>query len=595
MSVVADNCDDRTAELASRAGAEVVVRIDPEHHGKGYALQSGLRALRENPPQVVVVIDADCLAEPQSIDTLARLAWSTQRPVQALNRTDRHPANGPIQAVSLLANRFGNLIRPLGLSALGVPCRLAGTGMAIPWHLAESAQPAGDSIVEDMQLGIDLARQGHLPLFCPDASVTSALPPTGRAFLSQRTRWDHGHLRTASVQIPRLLALAVGRRSWPLLGAALDLSIPPLTLLVALWLAVGLFAGVAWWLGASWLPVGLLAGGGVALAAALGLGWATFCRRQVPLRTFAAVPLYMLRKLPIYVGFLVRQQHAWVRTERAAMLADESLESRRESRNAPAFTVLGVRVRNVTRLQATELLEEAICRRNDRARSVFFVNAHTLNRAAADPFYRCVLNAADFVFADGTGMRWAARLQGVRVLENMVGTDFIPTLFQTTAGRGYSYFLLGADARTVAVAADYARRAFPGWAQAGCHHGYLTDPWITTAAIAQINAARPDVLLVGMGNPLQEQWIHRHLERLNVGACLGVGGLFDHWAGNLSRAPRWLRRFGHEWLWLLCQQPRSKASRYIFGNPLFLARVLRERYGLKSSAQRSPELRVPRF
>ncbi len=321
-----------------------------------------------------------------------------------------------------------------------------------------------------------------------------------------------------------------------MLGAALDLSIPPLTLLVALWLAVGLFAGVAWWLGASWLPVGLLAGGGVALAAALGLGWATFCRRQVPLRTFAAVPLYMLRKLPIYVGFLFRQQHAWVRTERTAMLADESLESRRELRNAPAFTVLGVRVRNVTRLQATELLEEAICRRNDRARSVFFVNAHTLNRAAADTSYRCVLNAADFVFADGTGVRWAARLQGVRVLENMVGTDFIPALFQATAGRGYSYFLLGADARTVAVAADYARRAFPGSAQAGCHHGYLTDPWITTAAIAQINAARPDVLLVGMGNPLQEQWIHRHIERLNVRMCMGVGGLFDHWADNISRA-----------------------------------------------------------
>ncbi len=170
--VVADNCDDRTAELASRAGAEVVVRIDPEHHGKGYALQSGLRALRENPPQVVVVIDADCLAEPQSIDTLARLAWSTQRPVQALNRTDRHPANGPIQAVSLLANRFGNLIRPLGLSALGVPCRLAGTGMAIPWHLAESARPAGDSIVEDMQLGIDLRGKGTCRCFVP----TPALP-----------------------------------------------------------------------------------------------------------------------------------------------------------------------------------------------------------------------------------------------------------------------------------------------------------------------------------------------------------------------------------------------------------------------------------
>jgi cellulose synthase/poly-beta-1,6-N-acetylglucosamine synthase-like glycosyltransferase len=314
--VIADNCDDQTAELAGRTGAKVVVRIDSDHRGKGYALHSGLQSLRDNPPDVVVVIDADCLPQPQTIDTLARLAWSTQRPVQALNLTDRNAAAGPIQAVSLLGNRFTNMIRPLGLLSLGVPCRLMGTGMAIPWRLAENVELAGGSLVEDMQLGIDLTLQGHLPLFCPDARVTSALPPADRAFVSQRTRWDHGHLRTAAVQIPPLLAAALRRRSWPLLGVALDLSIPPLTLLVALWLGAAILAGVAWWFGASWTPMALLAGGGAALAAALGLGWAVFCRRQVSLLAFAAVPLYMFRKLPIYARLLFRRQHAWVRTER---------------------------------------------------------------------------------------------------------------------------------------------------------------------------------------------------------------------------------------------------------------------------------------
>ncbi len=244
------------------------------------------------------------------------------------------------------------------------------------------------------------------------------------------------------------------------------------------------------------------------------------------------------------------------------------------------FTVLGVQIHNVTRKQAIELLETSLRRREGRPRSAFFINAHTLNLAAADPAYRQVLNAADFVFADGTGIDWAAHLQGVRVLENMVGTDFVPLLFQETAGRGYSYFMLGADARTITVAADYARRSFPGWRQAGCHQGYLTDQRVNAAAIAEINAARPDVLLVGMGNPLQEQWIERHLPQLNVGVCLGIGGLFDYWAGNVSRAPQWLRRLGHEWLWRLLQQPALKAHRYLVGNPLFLARVLRERYGL---------------
>ncbi len=231
------------------------------------------------------------------------------------------------------------------------------------------------------------------------------------------------------------------------------------------------------------------------------------------------------------------------------------------------FTVLGVQIHNVTRKQAIELLENCLRRRAGRARSAFFINAHTLNLAAADPAYRQVLNAADFVFADGTGINWAAYLQGFRVLENMVGTDFVPLLFQETAGRGYSYFLLGADQETITVAADYARQTFPGWRQAGCHQGYLSDERASAAAIAEINATRPDVLLVGMGNPLQEQWIHRHLPELNVGVCLGIGGLFDYWAGNVSRAPQWLRRLGHEWLWRLFQQPALKARRYLDRQP----------------------------
>jgi N-acetylglucosaminyldiphosphoundecaprenol N-acetyl-beta-D-mannosaminyltransferase len=118
---------------------------------------------------------------------------------------------------------------------------------------------------------------------------------------------------------------------------------------------------------------------------------------------------------------------------------------------------------------------------------------------------------------------------------------------------------------------------FPGWRQAGYRQGYLSDEALTLAAIEEVNAAQPDVLLVGMGNPIQEQWISRCLPRLRVSVCLGIGGLFDYWAGNVSRAPVWLRHLGHEWLWRLLQEPRLKAGRYLVGNPLFMARVLRER------------------
>jgi N-acetylglucosaminyldiphosphoundecaprenol N-acetyl-beta-D-mannosaminyltransferase len=244
----------------------------------------------------------------------------------------------------------------------------------------------------------------------------------------------------------------------------------------------------------------------------------------------------------------------------------------------PQFSVLGVRVQNIAQRQAIAMVEEIIKYRDRRATSVFFVNSRTLNLAAADPSYRTTLNAGDLVFADGTGVRWAARLQGVRLVENMAGTDFVPAFFRATFDRGHSYFLLGNDSASIERAADFTRRTFPGWRLSGHHHGYIADALMDRAVVEQINAAKPDLLLVGMGNPLQEEWIHRHLPKLRVPVCMGVGGLFDYWAGNLVRSPRWLRRLGHEWLWRLYQDPRHVAGRYLIGNPLFLARILRERW-----------------
>jgi N-acetylglucosaminyldiphosphoundecaprenol N-acetyl-beta-D-mannosaminyltransferase len=239
------------------------------------------------------------------------------------------------------------------------------------------------------------------------------------------------------------------------------------------------------------------------------------------------------------------------------------------------LSILGVRMTDVSVAQAIELMEDLICR-GAGSHTIFFANAHTLNLAAADDRYRAVLNAADHVLGDGTGVRWAARLQGVRVRANLNGTDLVPQLFHATTGRGYRYFLLGARKSTIDRAAALAAQNFPGWTQAGFHHGHLADGAMTSRVIRQINQCRPDLLLVGMGNPRQERWIHAHRERLEVPLCLGVGGLFDFWAGAVHRAPAWLRAAGHEWFWRLLEQPGDKAKRYLLGNPLFLWRVLRE-------------------
>jgi N-acetylglucosaminyldiphosphoundecaprenol N-acetyl-beta-D-mannosaminyltransferase len=253
-------------------------------------------------------------------------------------------------------------------------------------------------------------------------------------------------------------------------------------------------------------------------------------------------------------------------------------------RQAESVSVLGVRIANCSRLDAIALIEGLITERQRAARALFIVNAHTLNLAARDADYLEILNSALVVFGDGTGIRWASRLRGVFMQDNLVGTDLIPALFEATAGRGYRYFLLGADAASIARAANACKAAHPGWELAGYHHGYVDDANLHQILHA-INSAHADLLLVGMGNPRQERWIHDHLQDLDVRVCIGVGGLFDHWAGNLRRAPPWIRRQGFEWLHILLQQPH-KWRRYIVGNPLFVVRMLAALAGDRAACSR---------
>jgi N-acetylglucosaminyldiphosphoundecaprenol N-acetyl-beta-D-mannosaminyltransferase len=234
--------------------------------------------------------------------------------------------------------------------------------------------------------------------------------------------------------------------------------------------------------------------------------------------------------------------------------------------------ILGVQVANLSTQEAIELIEGLLLAGTPLSRGIYIANAHTLVLASESHRYRDVLNSGYRVLADGTGARWAARMQGVRLKANLVGTDLIPELFRTTAGHGYRYFLLGGNPQTIARAAQFSTRMYSGWELAGFHHGYVHEDSQSTAIVDQINAARPHLLLVGMGNPTQECWIHHHLDRLRVPVSVGVGGLFDHWAGNLKRAPAWVRRQGFEWLQIMMQQPH-KWRRYLIGNPKFLLRA----------------------
>jgi len=260
---------------------------------------------------------------------------------------------------------------------------------------------------------------------------------------------------------------------------------------------------------------------------------------------------------------------------------------------APALEhvdVLGVAIANLTMAAATAEMERLIAAGATRARALYIVNAHTLNLAWEDPTYREVLNAADLVLGDGTGVRWAARRQGIRMRDNLVGTDLTPYFFTHTLPRRYRYYFLGARPDIVARAVGRVRQDFPDLEIAGYAHGHFA-PEENAEVVQGINAARPDVLLVAMGNPIQERWIRDNLPALEARLSIGVGGLFDHWGGALTRAPGWVRRHGLEWLQLLLQQPH-KWKRYLIGNPKFLCRIATHRPATRGGRRRGDDERT---
>jgi len=319
LLVVADNCNDATAALARSAGAEVIERRDPIRRGKGYALSFAFAHLSLDAPDVVVIVDADCRVAPGSVGRIAGLAARSGRPVQADYLLQAPQDAGPRSRVSAFAVLVRNRVRPRGLARLGLACQLTGSGMALRWDAVCAARPTEGNLVEDLALGLDLARQGRPPLYDGEARVTSALPSSGRAAENQRRRWEGGHLATLAGHAPRTLITGFARRDVRCIALGLDLAVPPLALLVALMTLSCAVAAAASVLGAgsASLYAALLE---MSLVAVAVMGaWLSEGHRTLPAREVAAVPLYLLWKLVVYAR-LVRNggEKAWVRTQRGA-------------------------------------------------------------------------------------------------------------------------------------------------------------------------------------------------------------------------------------------------------------------------------------
>jgi len=236
----------------------------------------------------------------------------------------------------------------------------------------------------------------------------------------------------------------------------------------------------------------------------------------------------------------------------------------------PSRQVLGVGIWDPTYEEFAAWFYEQV--EKGVASRFYFANAHTLNLAFEDPAYREALNRADRVVRDGSGIELAGKLLKSRFGYNFNGTDLLPKLLAESQ-IPIRVFLYGASEKSNLGAQERIAKDFPQVIVTGGIDGFVSQE----EAILAIQASQADLLLVALGQPLQELFLDRLGHDLGVKQAVGVGALFDFLSGEVPRAPLWLRKIKMEWFYRFLREPKRMFKRYITGNPKFMWRVVRSR------------------
>jgi N-acetylglucosaminyldiphosphoundecaprenol N-acetyl-beta-D-mannosaminyltransferase len=199
---------------------------------------------------------------------------------------------------------------------------------------------------------------------------------------------------------------------------------------------------------------------------------------------------------------------------------------------------------------------------------------------------RAAYAKASLVLADGHPVVWASRLLGRRLPGRVAGSDLVPALFDAAQSHPIKVFLLGAGPGVAERARTTIERRWKGVTVVGTDSppkGFERDPALCAAICDRVNAARPDVLIVGLGAPKQELWVHAHRLKLRVPSALCVGAVIDFLAGEKTRAPAWIQKIGLEWFHRLASEPRRLASRYFKDARAYPRIVAREWLGRRAT------------
>lgn len=309
--VVADNCTDRTAEVAAAHGAEVLERHDTSKRGKGAAMAWALEQLE--PLQApVVLVDADCEVSPNLLTALGVRAAAGIAAAQ-VDYVVANPTESPTAGLRAAAFLLVNSIRPAGRNALGLSAGLLGTGMMFTPELLRRVPWRDFGLAEDLEYGLRLAAAGERVVFVPEARVTSPMPVSGAAGTSQQLRWEAGKIAAARVWSPRLVALGVRRRDPRALVAGLEVLVPPQALLLLMHAVLAAAALVAR------APAGVvISAGGLVAQAVYVLGGLALVR--APRAVWAALlraPALVIGKAAVAIRIATGgSPDRWVRTAR---------------------------------------------------------------------------------------------------------------------------------------------------------------------------------------------------------------------------------------------------------------------------------------
>lgn len=314
--VVADNCNDDTFQKALDSGVIAIERFSATERGKGYALAYGIAHLsKSTPPKSVLILDADCVINNQAIGAL--LQTSDNKNIVQSKYLMIAPSGA--QLPTRVAEFFflvKNQIRMLGLSRLKCSVVLTGSGMMFPWKIISSLDLATGEITEDTKFGLDAQIAGVPVLFEPEAEVYSYFPSKESARESQVQRWEQGNMGLARAYFIPLVRAGISRGDFRLVVSAVNLCIPPISVLVGILSIFTAITSLVFVLSGSLLGLGLGLFYIAAVLSALLLCWVIQGRRILSPKELVMLPIILIRKIPQYLKMIRSPKLSWVKTER---------------------------------------------------------------------------------------------------------------------------------------------------------------------------------------------------------------------------------------------------------------------------------------